>query len=136
LLVFGAATPEPDSLVQPFAVCVTVNVPALLTVIDEVVSVVLHNNVPEAVVDKVDVPSQLFTTFTEGVEGVVLIVKFNVTTLSHPAALVKVCVGVADEVYVTPYHSKLLQAVADVVFVACLLSLVSSCLWRSGRLIL
>ena len=31
----------------------------------------LHNNVPDAVVDKVDVPSQLFTTFTEGAAGVV-----------------------------------------------------------------
>jgi hypothetical protein len=61
---------------------------------------VLHNNVPEAVVDKVDVPSQLFTTFTEGVAGVVLIVKFNVTTLSHPPALVPVHVAVLlDAVY-------------------------------------
>ena len=45
--------------------------PALLTVIDEVASDVLHNNVPDAVVDKADVPLQLFTTFTEGVAGVV-----------------------------------------------------------------
>ena len=28
-----------------------------------------HNNVPAAVVDNVDVPLQLFTTFTEGVAG-------------------------------------------------------------------
>ena len=45
-------------------------VPALLTVIDEVASDELHNNVPDAVVDKVDVPSQLFTTFTDGAVGV------------------------------------------------------------------
>jgi putative N-acetylmannosamine-6-phosphate epimerase len=45
--------------------------PALLTLIDEVVSVVLHSNDPEAVVDNVDVPSQLFTTFTVGVDGIV-----------------------------------------------------------------
>ena len=38
---------------------------------EEVVSVVLHNKDPDAVVDKVDEPSQLFTTFTEGVEGVI-----------------------------------------------------------------
>ena len=31
----------------------------------------LHNNVPNAVVDNVDVPLQLFTTFTIGVVGVV-----------------------------------------------------------------
>lgn len=36
---------------------------------DEVVAPVLHNNVPDAVVDKVDVPLQLFTTFTTGVAG-------------------------------------------------------------------
>lgn len=32
----------------------------------------LHANVPVAVVDNVDVPLQLFTTVTIGVEGVVL----------------------------------------------------------------
>ena len=71
--------------------------------IDEVVSDVLHNNVPEAVVDNVDVPLQLFTTFTEGVAGVVLIVKFNVTTLSHPPAFVPVHVAVLlDDLYKVP----------------------------------
>ena len=69
LVVFGAATPEPASLTQPFTVCVTVYVPALLTLMDEAVSAVLHNNVPVAVVDKVDMPLQLFTTVTEGVAG-------------------------------------------------------------------
>ena len=39
--------------------------------IDEAVSCVLHNNVPDADVDKVDVPLQLLTTFTVGVAGVV-----------------------------------------------------------------
>ena len=78
------------------------------------VSLVLHNNDPEAVVDNVEVPSQLFTTFTVGVKGVAFIVKCNVTTLSHPLTFVKVCAGVADEVYVLPYHTKLPQAVAVV----------------------
>ena len=91
-VVFGVANPEPTELVQPSIVCITVYVPALLTVIDEVVSVVLHNNVPDAVVDKVDVPLQLFTTFTEGVDGVV----FGDAT-PEPAELVQpstVCVTV------------------------------------------
>jgi len=69
-IVNGAATPEPAALIQPSTVCVTVYVPAVLTVIDGVVSVVLHNNVPVAVVDKLAVP-QLFTTFTDGAVGVV-----------------------------------------------------------------
>ena len=77
----------------------------MLTVIGEVVSVVLHNNVPVAVVDNVDVPLQLFTTVTEGVAGVAFIVKFNVTTLSQPTALVPVQVAVLlDAVYVVPCH--------------------------------
>jgi hypothetical protein len=59
---------------------------------DEVVAPVLHNNVPDAVVDNVDVLSQLFTTFTEGVAGVV----FGAAT-PDPAELVQpstVCVTV------------------------------------------
>jgi hypothetical protein len=85
-------------------VCVSVYVPALLTLIDDVVAVVLHNNIPDAVVDKVDVPSQLLTTLTVGVDGVVLIVKVKVCTESQPATLVKVFVYVPDEVYVEPLH--------------------------------
>ena len=77
---------------------------------DEVVSFVLHNNVIGFVggrlvapIDNVDVPLQLLTTFTEGVAGVVLIVKFKVTTLSHPPALVPVHVAVLlDAVYKVP----------------------------------
>jgi hypothetical protein len=85
-------------------VCVSVYVPALFTLIDDVVSVVLHNNIPDAVVDKVDVPSQLLTTLTVGVDGVVLIVKDKVCTESQPATLVKVFIYVPDEVYVEPLH--------------------------------
>jgi hypothetical protein len=40
------------------------------TVIEEVVSFVLHNNVPVALVDKVEVPLQLSTTLTSGTPGV------------------------------------------------------------------
>jgi putative N-acetylmannosamine-6-phosphate epimerase len=70
-VVFGAAVPEPAKLVQASTVCVTVYVPAMLTIMEEVVAPVLHNNVPVAVVDNVEVPLQLLTTFTVGVAGVV-----------------------------------------------------------------
>ena len=62
----GAAMPLPCGLVQPFTVCVTVYVPAIVTVIDVVVAPVLHNNDPvnpEAV--NTELP-QLFTTLTVG----------------------------------------------------------------------
>jgi len=39
-------------------------------VIDEVDSPVFHNNVPVALVDNTEVPSQLSTTVTTGVDGV------------------------------------------------------------------
>ena len=68
---FGAAVPEPASLLQPFTVCVTVYIPAAVTVIVEVVAdPELHNNDPVAEVDKTEVPSQLSTTVTEGAGGV------------------------------------------------------------------
>ena len=40
--------------------------------IDEVVAPLLHNRVPVAVVESVDVPLQLFTTVTTGVAGITL----------------------------------------------------------------
>ena len=42
----GAATPLPEGLVQPFTVCMTVYVPAVVTVMDEVVAPLLHNRSP------------------------------------------------------------------------------------------
>ena len=45
-IAFGAAIPLPEGLVQPFNVCVTEYVPAVVTVIDEVVAPLLHNNEP------------------------------------------------------------------------------------------
>ena len=42
----GAAPPLPEGLVQPFTVCVTEYVPAVVTVIDEVVAPLLHNKEP------------------------------------------------------------------------------------------
>ena len=45
--------------------------PAVVTVMDEVVAPLLHNKAPVAVVESVELP-QLFTTVTTGVAGVVL----------------------------------------------------------------
>ena len=61
--------------------------PALVTVIEDVVSPVFHNNVPAALVDKVDVP-QLFTTVTNGVavEGTVI----NLVVVEIPQLLLTV----------------------------------------------
>ena len=92
-VAFGAAMPEPAALIQPFTVCVTVYVPALFTVIEDVVAPVLHNKVAPAaaVVDKVVVP-QLFTTVTTGAAGVA----FG-AAMPEPAVLVQpftVCVTV------------------------------------------
>ena len=70
-VVFGDAVPDPAALVQPLTVVVTVYVPEVFTVIVEVFAPVLHNNVPVALVDKVEVPSQLSVTLTDGAAGVV-----------------------------------------------------------------
>jgi hypothetical protein len=45
-IAFGAATPLPEGLVHPFTFCVTEYVPAVVTVIDEVVAPLLHNKEP------------------------------------------------------------------------------------------
>jgi hypothetical protein len=67
----GLATPLPDADVHPAPRdCVTVYVPAVVTVIEGVVSPVLHSSVPvkfDAV--RVDVPSQLSVTVTVGAAG-------------------------------------------------------------------
>jgi putative N-acetylmannosamine-6-phosphate epimerase len=66
----GAAATEPGKLVQPFTVCATVYVFAVDTTIEGVVSFVLHNKLPVAAVDNVDVP-QLLTNVTVGADGAV-----------------------------------------------------------------
>jgi hypothetical protein len=45
-IAFGLASPAPAVLLQPFTVCVTVYIPAVATVIDDVVAPVLHNRLP------------------------------------------------------------------------------------------
>lgn len=64
----GAAVPLPEGLVHPLTVCVTVYVPADVTVMDDVVAPVLHNNDPvkEPAVN-VELP-QLLTTDTVGAD--------------------------------------------------------------------
>ena len=65
----GAATPLPGELVHPLTVCLTVYVPAAVTVMDAVVAPVFHNNEPvnDPAVN-VELP-QLFTTDTVGAPG-------------------------------------------------------------------
>jgi hypothetical protein len=70
--VLGAAIPLPDALVQPFTFWVTVYVAASITMMLDVDSPVLQCSVPDAVVDRVEVPLQLLTTVTPGVAGTVL----------------------------------------------------------------
>lgn len=66
---FGAASPLPAALVQPFAaVAVIVYAPGVVTVIAGVVSPLLHNNDPVAVVDNTELP-QLLVTVTAGAAG-------------------------------------------------------------------
>ena len=63
--------PVPAGLVQPLTVVVTLYVPAVDTVIEDELAPVLHDKVPKAVVDNVDVPLQLLTALTVGADGVV-----------------------------------------------------------------
>ena len=91
-VVLGAAVPDPGKLVQPPTVVVTVYIPAALTVMNEPVEPVLHNKLPPATVDNVEVPLQLSVTDTKGVAGIVFGAAIPV-----PAALVHpliVCVTV------------------------------------------
>jgi hypothetical protein len=69
--VLGAATPLRVALVQPFTVCVTVYVPAVVTVMEFVVPPLLHNNEPvnDPAVNT-ELP-QLLTTVTVGAVGIV-----------------------------------------------------------------
>jgi len=70
---FGAAIPLPAGLVHPFTVCLTVYVPAVVTVIDVEVAPVLQSNEPvndPAV--SVELP-QLLTTVTVGAATLELI---------------------------------------------------------------
>jgi hypothetical protein len=66
----GAAAPLPDELVHPFTVCVTVYVPAIVSVMGEVVAPLLHNKEPvNDVAVNIELP-QLFSTVTTGADGI------------------------------------------------------------------
>ena len=80
----GAAVPLPSTLVQLFTVWVTVYVPAVDTVMDEVVAPLLHNKLPVVPVAVNTELPQLFTTDTPGAGGIV----FGAAT-PLPAALVQ-----------------------------------------------
>ena len=67
---FGVATPLPEELVHPFTVWVTEYVPAVVSVIDEVVAPLLHNKEPvNDVAVNIELP-QLFSTVTPGADGI------------------------------------------------------------------
>lgn len=91
--VFGAAIPMPAGLLHPFIVCVTEYVPGVVTVIEEVVSPVLHNNEPaKPDAANIELP-QLSTTDTDGASTA----EFNGAATPLPVALVHpstVCVTV------------------------------------------
>ena len=127
-VVFGAAVPLPAALVQPFTVVVTVYVPAMLTVIEDVDSPVLHSSVPVATVDKVDVLLQLSTTVTTGAAGVVFGAAVPLpAALVHPfTVVVTVYVPavptVIEEVVAPVLHSSVPAAAVDKVDVLLQLS--------------
>src|SRR6185295_17808411 len=80
----GAAIPLPAGLLHPFTVCVTLYVPAEVTVIEGVVAPVFHNSDPanDPAVN-VELP-QLLTTVTVGAETLA----FNGAAIPVPAELV------------------------------------------------
>jgi len=89
-IVLGDAVPLPDALVQPLTVCVTVYVPAVVAVMDEPVSPVLHDKLLPEVVNTEE--PQLSLTVTTGPKGIAL-----GADVPLPAALVQlftVCVTV------------------------------------------
>src|SRR6185436_17939173 len=111
-IAFGAATPLPGRLVHPFSVCVTVYVPAVVTVIDEVVAPLLHNKEPvKDVAVNIELP-QLFTAVTTGADGIA----FGAATplpegLVHPFTVwvtvyVPAVATVMDEVVAPLLHNK------------------------------
>jgi len=102
----GAATPLPEGLVHPFSVCVTEYVPAVVTVIDEVVAPLLHNKEPvNDVAINVELP-QLSTTDTMGAD----IFEFNGAVVPLPDELVH-----PFTVWVTVYVPAVVTVIDEVV---------------------
>ena len=111
-IAFGAAAPLPEGLVQPFTICVTEYVPAVITVIDEVVAPLLHNKEPVNEPAVSVVLPQLSTTDTVGADGIA----FGAATplregLVHPFTVwvtvyVPAVATVIDEVVAPLLHNK------------------------------
>ena len=86
---FGAAVALANGLAQPVIVCLTVYVPGVFTVIDEVVAPLLQNNVPvNPVAVNTELP-QLFTTVTPGATGVELTVSIAALEFTVPPLFVQ-----------------------------------------------
>ena len=69
-ITFGDAVPLPAALVQPSIVCVTVYTPPVVTVMDALVSPVLHNKLPvNPLAVNTELP-QLSVTPTAGAAGI------------------------------------------------------------------
>jgi hypothetical protein len=108
----GAATPLPGKLVHPVTDCVTVYVPATVTVIDELVEPLLHNSEPvkpEAV--NTELP-QLLVTVTAGADGVAIGAAVPLpAVLVHPLTVwvtvnVAALVTVIEEVVAPLLHNR------------------------------
>lgn len=91
-ITFGAAIALPGGLTQPVTVCVTVYVPAVLTVIEVVPAPVLHNNVPVCPLAVNKELPQLLVGVMVGAIGIVFGVAFPVAVLVHKFAAVNVTV--------------------------------------------
>ena len=85
--VTGAAVPLPAALVQPFTVCVTVYVPAAVTVMGLVVAPLLQNNVPVTLVAVNVLLPQLFATVTDGAAGVAFTARMAALEFTEPRAI-------------------------------------------------
>ena len=81
-IVLGADNPLAVGPVHPFTVCVTVYVAELVTVMDVVVALLLHNNDPVKLLAVNTELPQLLTTVTVGADGI-----FFGTDPPLPAAL-------------------------------------------------
>lgn len=99
-IAFGAEVPVAAELVHPFKVCVTVYAAALVTVIEVVVALLLHNNDPVKLPAVSTELPQLFTTVITGLVGIAfgedtpvpaaLIHPFTVWVIVYVAELVTV----------------------------------------------
>lgn len=93
-VTLGDAVLLPPALVQPFKVCVTEYTPPVVTVMEAVVAVLLHNMVPLKPLAVSTELSQLSLTVTTGAEGTVLGEAVPLPAALVQPVLVLVCVTV------------------------------------------